>query len=397
MADKPSEGHLGWISDDDTDKYVAPSAAKRLQGWIQAEKPPFQYFNWAWRLIDRWLQYFEAATDDNAAAITTEASARAGADSTHAALTAPHSATSAATADRLMMRDASGRAKVAAPSASDDIARKNEVDAEAAARANADTALQTNIDTEATARAGADSAHATLTAPHSATSAATAGRIMMRDANGRAKVAAPSAPDDIARKYEVDAEATTRASADSAHAALTAPHSATSANTASRIVMRDGSGDIIARLFRTEYESTTAGQSYFLGQNAIGAGADNYARPMTVAQALSILGLTNALVVVAQSLGANGYIRFGKRDGSAGPLIQWGRYSSIPATSSVNITFPMSFTTSVLATFVSVEVATSQTGSFRYDPHTVNPSLTGMGLDNNDLDAKTMNWLAIGY
>lgn len=47
----------------------------------------------------------------------------------HGALTAPHSATSAATANRLMLRDASGRAKVAAPSASDDIARKDTVDA----------------------------------------------------------------------------------------------------------------------------------------------------------------------------------------------------------------------------------------------------------------------------
>jgi len=56
--------------------------------------------------------------------------------------------------------------------------------------------------------AGAQSkvdAHAVLTTAHSATSAATANRIMMRDANGRAKVAAPSASDDIARKAEVDA------------------------------------------------------------------------------------------------------------------------------------------------------------------------------------------------
>lgn len=46
---------------------------------------------------------------------------------THASSTAPHSATSAATADRLMLRDVSGRAKVAAPSAADDIARLDTV------------------------------------------------------------------------------------------------------------------------------------------------------------------------------------------------------------------------------------------------------------------------------
>lgn len=49
----------------------------------------------------------------------------------HLSDTAPHSATSSATANRIMMRDASGRAKVAAPSASDDIARKDTVDAHA--------------------------------------------------------------------------------------------------------------------------------------------------------------------------------------------------------------------------------------------------------------------------
>ena len=49
------------------------------------------------------------------------------------------------------------------------------------------------------------SAHAGLSNPHNATSAATADRIILRDAVGRAKVAAPSALDDIARKAEVDA------------------------------------------------------------------------------------------------------------------------------------------------------------------------------------------------
>lgn len=88
--------------------------------------------------------------------------------SDHATLTNPHSATSTATADRLILRDASGRAKVSAPSASDDIARKAEVDA-------ATSSVTT---------------HAALTNPHSATSAATANRMVLRDANGRAQFAA---------------------------------------------------------------------------------------------------------------------------------------------------------------------------------------------------------------
>ena len=94
----------------------------------------------------------------------------------HGALTNPHGATSAATAARLILRDAGGRAQVGAPSAENDIARKAEV-----------------------------TTHANLTSPHSATSAATADRIILRDASGRAKVAAPVESDDIARKADVEA------------------------------------------------------------------------------------------------------------------------------------------------------------------------------------------------
>jgi hypothetical protein len=56
------------------------------------------------------------------------------------ATTGVHGATSAATASKLVIRDGSGRAKVAAPAAEDDIALKSNVTAEAAARAAADAA-----------------------------------------------------------------------------------------------------------------------------------------------------------------------------------------------------------------------------------------------------------------
>lgn len=46
----------------------------------------------------------------------------------HNSQTSVHGATSAATANTIIMRDSAGRAKVAAPSASDDIARKDTVD-----------------------------------------------------------------------------------------------------------------------------------------------------------------------------------------------------------------------------------------------------------------------------
>jgi hypothetical protein len=63
--------------------------------------------------------------------------------------------------------------------------------------------LQDTKETPTGAQAKVD-AHTSQTSVHGATSAATANRIIMRDSAGRAKVAAPSASDDIARKDTVD-------------------------------------------------------------------------------------------------------------------------------------------------------------------------------------------------
>jgi hypothetical protein len=91
----------------------------------------------------------------------------------HTDATSVHGATSAPTADRLILRDASGRAQVATPSTNNDIANKQYVDN----HINATTGI------------------------HGATSAATANTLIIRDSAGRAKVAPPSASDDIATLY----------------------------------------------------------------------------------------------------------------------------------------------------------------------------------------------------
>ena len=78
---------------------------------------------------------------------------------------------------------------------------------------------------------------------------ANANTIIVRDASGRAKVAAPSAADDIARKDTVDAHAN----------ATTGIHGATSAATANTIAMRDGSGGITASYLNgTAYKIRTS-------------------------------------------------------------------------------------------------------------------------------------------
>lgn len=102
-------------------------------------------------------------------------------------VTGTHGSQSAATGgeDKLIHRDGSGRAQVAAPSAAADIARKDTVDA-----------VQTNLNT-----------HAALTGAgtHGSTVAATEDRLVHRDGAGRAKVVAPAAAEDIALKSTVTA------------------------------------------------------------------------------------------------------------------------------------------------------------------------------------------------
>ena len=97
----------------------------------------------------------------------------------HNAFTSPHSAVSTATPGRLLVRDASGRAKVVAPSVSTDIA------------------LLSNV-----------TAHSNLTNPHSSTALPTVDRLVLRDGNGRAQVVAPSVGADIVTKTYSDAQDT---------------------------------------------------------------------------------------------------------------------------------------------------------------------------------------------
>jgi hypothetical protein len=70
-------------------------------------------------------------------------------------------------------------------------------------------------------------------------------------------------------------------------------NSSSAAGTANTIPARDTQGDITARLLRAEYASTSGSTgAYFVVQNALGttaAGADNYHRAMTAAQAAAVL------------------------------------------------------------------------------------------------------------
>ena len=89
--------------------------------------------------------------------------------------TTAHGAVSTATASKVVVRDASARAKVAAPSAEDDIALKSNVTTVAGD-------LTTHTENTTTA--------------HGAVSTATASKVVVRDASARAKFGAPGAAGD---------------------------------------------------------------------------------------------------------------------------------------------------------------------------------------------------------
>ncbi len=52
-----------WIPDSDPSKIEAPSASKQNTGWLSGEKPPYQFFNWFWNLVSKWIEYLEDFTD----------------------------------------------------------------------------------------------------------------------------------------------------------------------------------------------------------------------------------------------------------------------------------------------------------------------------------------------
>lgn len=63
------------------------------------------------------------------------------------------------------------------------------------------------------------------------------------------------------------------------------------------VVGRNASGDIFARLFRSEYTTTNPTIGYFMTQVEVGVGANNYLRPSTPAQVKSALAITMADVI----------------------------------------------------------------------------------------------------
>ncbi|HWR42780.1 beta strand repeat-containing protein [Sporomusa sp.] len=118
-------------------------------------------------------------------------------------------------------------------------------------------------------------------------SGATAGTYKSVTVDAKGRVTAGTNPTTLAGYGITDAVSSTGTAANSIKVGGYSP---ALTNTASTVAIRDTSGDLVARLFRSEYTTTTGGTcAYILGQNAVGSGVDNYARPIPLATLKSAL------------------------------------------------------------------------------------------------------------
>lgn len=64
MAIKPTK-KPDWVSDDDPARIVEPLPSKKLAGWLEEEKPPFQFMNWLFNIMSHWINYFAGGSQYN--------------------------------------------------------------------------------------------------------------------------------------------------------------------------------------------------------------------------------------------------------------------------------------------------------------------------------------------
>jgi hypothetical protein len=220
--------------------------------------------------------------------------------------------------------------------------------------------------------------HAALTDPHSATSAATASRLVLRDANGRAQVAAPDAEEDIARKAEVTAHAATthlalgetsvtayrgdRGKLAYDHRLLTNnPHAVTAAQV--------GAANILVQLLTVDGPGSGLNADLLDGKH----GSEYLDAGNFVSSKLS-----------------NGYLIL-----PGGVIIQWGLKDYVHYSSHETVTFPIAFPNACLQGLtVQGESCTYESfaGSACFDMTT-----TGMELQNLTTTNRVMRWFAVGY
>ncbi len=148
-----------------------PSTLQKQSGWAVRQKPPAQYLNWWQKLVYQWIVWLDGLTNE---ALTWAAG------HIFSAGIKTDTVDSTGATDLVLKRNGSTVASFG--SASMDAAARKITNLAAPSAGTSDAATTTYVD-------NADSTHAALTNPHSATSAATASRLVVRDANAGAAFA----------------------------------------------------------------------------------------------------------------------------------------------------------------------------------------------------------------
>jgi hypothetical protein len=159
-------------------------------------------------------------------------------------------------------------------------AAKADLDAHVAA---ADPHPQYALDTDLTGHAGlTTTAHGGIVPSSDVVTVATAGKILKLDANAKLPASITGDANTVDGKNPA------------------------TASTADTLALRDGSGDIHARLFRSEYDSTNGSIGFIMTQ--VNTGTDNYMRPSTPAQVKTALGLDSTLKIATGTYTGDGTI-----------------------------------------------------------------------------------------
>ena len=190
------------------------------------------------------------------------------------------------------------------------------------------------------------------------------------------------------------------------------------------VAVRDSAGDINARIFKSEYDTTNPSIGFIMTQ--VDIASNNYIRPSTPAQVVAALGAVttasaqalhatdplrisgNTLYlykgsgaydyvtlpdqITASSNADNGYIKFDN-----GLIIQWGvSTTSVNDSTSLNINFNIAFPNQC---FVATCTPKSNIGTV-YGPSmsVINKTTTYFTVYNSDNNpSKGQEWIAIGY
>lgn len=146
----------------------------------------------------------------------------------------------------------------------------------------------------------------------------------------------------------------------------------------STVAVRDSAGDIHARLFRSEYDSTNASINYFMTQ--VDTASNNYIRPSTVAQ------VRNALGIVA-----------GTRTATVGTLrMCWGENTAVKA-GTATITLPINYGSTANYAVVAISNDGNHSGATRAAQGVTKVSGNSIRYAKAGFNGNTFHWFCIGY